>query len=237
MSEETPQGQSGGERPEQEQGQNQPTPQEERASKVERVRELIVGPEKRAIENQLAGMKELFSQMLVENKRDYDRQVTDMKDLFVTILDENRRAFRDQLNDLAQSLPKLMEKKAAQNRVEEMVILAEDHEKEERRVEKVQRIEAVKQLVLGFNIEELEDRLKELNNTLEDRHQHQQRALMETANQLEKQLANTSKALSEAIANMMDNLQTKLSKKDDSKAGRKLYAAFMRELGQQYEAD
>ena len=76
--------------------------------KVNTFRELIVGPDKREIEGQLQGMKELFATMLVENKKDYDNQVNDMRSLFVNVLEENRRVFQMQLQDLYKNLPSLI---------------------------------------------------------------------------------------------------------------------------------
>lgn len=221
-------------------GEAQGSPSE--VSKVDRVRDLIVGPEKKAIENQLMGMKELFSQMLVENKKDYDRQVGDMKGLFVTILEENRKAFRDQLDDLSEALPKMLERKVSENQREGMIFLANPEDEtedgqQEKKVDKYNRIDAVKQIVLGGNMEDLEKSIYDIHKALDQKHDHQQQALLDVANQLEKQLANTSNMLTEAVAQMMDKFESALTYKDDDKAGRKLLSAYMRELGQTYTGE
>lgn len=132
--------------------------------KVNIFRELIVGPDKREIEGQLQGMKELFATMLVENKKDYDNQVNDMRTLFVNVLEENRRVFQMQLQDLYKNLPSLINSSLREQQEDGFIVLADQQASppivdSAGGVDRYSRLDAVKEIIVGGNMRDLKQEL------------------------------------------------------------------------------
>ncbi len=202
----------------------------ENLEKVELVRELIIGPDKKAIEAQITGMKDLFTSILAENRRDYERQVMEMKNVFVTILDENRNSFRQQLVELQTILPKMVQSSISQGQKEGYVVLA-DESKEREHAQKYTKIEAVKEIILGNSIDQMHERVAAMDLSIERTYLQQGQALAALSHEVAENLDQTVQRLSASLDKLIEALQKALQNHDDQKAYRSVVASFFEEAG------
>jgi hypothetical protein len=155
--------------------------------KVNTFRELIVGPDKREIEGQLQGMKELFATMLVENKKDYDNQVNDMRSLFVNVLEENRRVFQMQLQDLYKNLPSLINNSLREQQEDGFILLADQPEQQvtdKNGVDRYSRLDAVKEIIVGGNMRDLKQNLASAQKELLQNYEEDKKKILEMAQEI-----------------------------------------------------
>lgn len=191
---------------------------------VSTFRKLVVEPEKRDMDNQIVGMKDLFTSILAENKREYNAQVSDMKDLFIGILEENRKAFQMQLQDLYDKIPTMISSSVQNNQQEEHLYLTKyDEYSDESQVERLSRINAVKEIILGNNIDEINDKLQLLSTKLTDIETENQQKIVnmteETTNRLKQMEENISQRLNDLAREIGETLQTqdgKFTKAEDA---------------------
>lgn len=191
---------------------------------VSTFRKLVVEPEKKDMENQIVGMKDLFTSMLAENRREYNAQVSDMKDLFIGILEENRKAFQLQLQDLYEKIPAMVSSSVQSNQQEQHLYLTQyDEYKDESQVERLSRINAVKEIILGSNIDEINDKLLALSTKLGDleteNHQKISNMTQETTNRLKQMEENISQKLNDLAREIGETLQSqdgKFTQKEDA---------------------
>jgi hypothetical protein len=202
--------------------------------KVELVRELIIGPDKKAIEAQIMGMKELFTSILSENRKEYDRQVSDMKGLFVSILEENRNSFRQQLTELQAILPQVVQNTLLKGQNESYVVLA-DESKEREMATKYTKIEAVKEIILGRSIDQMQERVAEVDLTIEKNYNHQMQALAELSQQVSQELERVSQSLSASLDSLVDSLQLALQNQDNRSTYRSVLSSFFEEAGRKID--
>ena len=196
--------------------------------KVNIFRELIVGPDKREIEGQLQGMKELFATMLVENKKDYDNQVNDMRTLFVNVLEENRRVFQMQLQDLYKNLPSLINSSLREQNDEGFIVLADQHANQPVQqsgsgIDRYSRLDAVKEIIVGGNMRDLGQNMTETNKLLAKNFEEDKKKILEMAQEvsglvdaMEQRLNAKFKELIEAISKGVTEYSLAYTKRDNA---------------------
>ncbi len=202
----------------------------ESSEKVELVRELIIGPDKKAIEAQITGMRELFTSILIENRREYERQVGELKNLFVSILEENRNSFREQLRELQASLPKMVQHSVNAGQKEGYVVLA-DEARERQLATKYTKIEAVKEIILGQDIDHMYQRVNEASELIESLYLQQQQTLVELSKDISEQLNRTVEQLNAALDKLVSSLEYALQQQDSKKSYRSVISSFFEEAG------
>jgi hypothetical protein len=205
-------------------------PTQEEISKVELVRELIVGRDRKEIDAQISGMKELFTSMLVENKREYDRQVTDMKQLFVNILEENRATFKQQLQEMQQSLPQMIQKTVSKQTQEDFILVANESERKEQI--RMSKIDAVKEIILGLDMELMNEKAKKVNQQLDadfDGHINQ---LHHIGQEVAEELKASLDRLDNVLGRLSDEIARALTINDNHQTHRKVFTHFLTEVSE-----
>jgi hypothetical protein len=131
--------------------------------KTEIAREMpVVSTERKDLESILTGMREIFTALINQNKRDYDSQLADLKAIFTSILSETRRTFQEQIQTFYAQLPKL-----AKN-IEPLNVSGEEQlpqipvQRKLSEVEELNRIESIKEMILGEEINSLKMTLRAL---------------------------------------------------------------------------
>jgi len=202
--------------------------QEEEVSKVELVRELIVGKDRKEIDAQITGMKELFTSMLIENKKEYDRQVNDMKQLFVNILEENRNTFKQQLEEIQRALPQMIQKTINKQAQEEFILVASESERKEQI--RMSKIDAVKEIILGYDMEVMNEKAQKVNQQLDADCEMHLNHLHQIGQDVTSELKATIDRLNNVLARLSEEISKALAKNDHHQAHRKVFSSFLEEL-------
>ncbi|GAB4184749.1 MAG: hypothetical protein OHK0057_32750 [Thermoflexibacter sp.] len=204
--------------------------QEEEVSKVELVRELIVGKDRKEIDAQITGMKELFTSMLIENKKEYDRQVNDMKQLFVNILEENRSTFKQQLEEIQRALPQMIQKTINKQAQEEFILVASESERKEQI--RMSKIDAVKEIILGYDMEVMNEKAQKVNQQLDADYEAHINHLHEIGQDVTNELKATIDRLNNVLARLSEEISKALAKNDHHQAHRKIFSSFLDEVSE-----
>ncbi|MCS6820981.1 MAG: hypothetical protein NZ551_03845 [Microscillaceae bacterium] len=200
----------------------------EEVSTSELFRELIVGPEKREREAQLQGMKELFTAMLVENKKEYDTQVRDLKSLFVNILEENRRVFQMQLQDLYKSLPQMITTSVKSSQKEEVIFIAETKDTPTKeQIEKYSRLDAVKEIILGKDIQNIEEQISQLHKQIKTQYEEDQQTIFQMAQFISDRISEMEKKVTQELNALCDRISQELGKHNQKQMDRKHAAQIL----------
>ena len=205
-------------------------PTQEEVSKVELVRELIVGRDRKEIDAQISGMKELFTSMLVENKREYDKQVGDMKQLFVNILEENRATFKEQLQEIQQALPQMIQKTVAKQTQEDFILVANESERKEQI--RMSKIDAVKEIILGFDMELMNEKAKKVNQQLDADYEAHINQLHQIGQEVTEELKAALDRLDNVLGRLSDEIARALTTNDNHQAHRKTLTNFLIEVSE-----
>ncbi len=204
--------------------------------KVNIFRELIVGPDKREIEGQLQGMKELFATMLVENKKDYDNQVNDMRTLFVNVLEENRRVFQMQLQDLYKNLPSLINSSLREQNDEGFIVLADQQVNQPVQqgtgIDRYSRLDAVKEIIVGGNIRDLQQNLSEANKLLGQNFDEDKKKILEMAQEISGLVDAMEQRLNAKFKELIDQISKNVTEYARSFTKRNHAADKLRDLAQ-----
>jgi hypothetical protein len=205
-------------------------PNQEEVSKVELVRELIVGRDRKEIDAQIAGMKELFTSMLVENKREYDKQVSDMKQLFVNILEENRHTFKQQLQEIQQALPQMIQKTVNKQSQEDFILVANESERKEQI--RMSKIDAVKEIILGMDMEQMNQKASKVNEQLDADYDAHINHLHQVGKEVSDSLKASIDRLNHVLERLSDEIVKALAKNDNHQAHRKIFSSFLNEMSE-----
>lgn len=204
--------------------------------KVNTFRELIVGPDKREIEGQLQGMKELFATMLVENKKDYDNQVNDMRSLFVNVLEENRRVFQMQLQDLYKNLPSLINNSLREQQEDGFILLADQPEHQvtdKNGVDRYSRLDAVKEIIVGGNMRDLKQNLASAQKELLQNYEEDKKKILEMAQEISGMVDEMENRINAQLKALIEEITDNVSKYAQSYANKHAAADKLRNLAQQ----
>lgn len=219
------------------QGLNNPqqgtTPTEE-VSKEELIRQLIVGPERREMEAQLNGMKDLFASIIAQNKQDYANQLNEMKGIFTNILQENRLMFQQQIQELTQTLPSLVKENVAATQDEKFIYLTQqstaDLQRRHEEVNKMTRVDALKEIIGGQDVRTIEEKIAQLKN-LQQQYQQQQIQMVQSWIQ---RIATELQAMQQRsdlyIEQSCVRIGTALQQHDKSQVQRRLFARMIQEV-------
>jgi len=204
--------------------------------KVNIFRELIVGPDKREIEGQLQGMKELFATMLVENKKDYDNQVNDMRTLFVNVLEENRRVFQMQLQDLYKNLPSLINSSLREQNDEGFIVLADQQVNQPVQsgsgIDRYSRLDAVKEIIVGGNIRDLQQNLADSNKLLAQNFEEDKKKILEMAQEVSGLVDAMEQRLNVKFKELIDQISKNVTEYARTFTKRERAADKLRDLAQ-----
>ncbi len=136
--------------------------------KTEIAREMpVVSAERKDLDSILTGMREIFTALINQNKRDYDSQLADLKAIFTSILSETRRTFQEQIQTFYAQLPKL-----AKN-IEPLNVSGKEQlppipvQRKLSEVEELNRIESIKEMILGEEIDSLKITLRVLRTEVD----------------------------------------------------------------------
>ena len=205
--------------------------------KVNTFRELIVGPDKREIEGQLQGMKELFATMLVENKKDYDNQVNDMRTLFVNVLEENRRVFQMQLQDLYKNLPSLINSSLREQQDDGFIVLADQQASlpaaDSNGVDRYSRLDAVKEIIVGGNMRDLKLNLASAQKELLQNYEEDKKAILDMAQEISGLVDEMEQGINAKFKALIDEITTNITDYAQSYANKDNAADKLRNLAQQ----
>jgi hypothetical protein len=204
--------------------------------KVNTFRELIVGPDKREIEGQLQGMKELFATMLVENKKDYDNQVNDMRSLFVNVLEENRRVFQMQLQDLYKNLPSLINNSLREQQEDGFILLADQPEQQvtdKNGVDRYSRLDAVKEIIVGGNMRDLKQNLASAQKELLQNYEEDKKKILEMAQEISGMVDEMENRINAQLKALIEEITNNVSEYAQSYANKHTAADKLRNLAQQ----
>jgi hypothetical protein len=205
-------------------------PNQEEVSKVELVRELIVGRDRKEIDAQISGMKELFTSMLVENKREYDKQVGDMKQLFVNILEENRNTFKQQLQEIQQTLPQMIQKTVSKQSQEDFILVANESERKEQI--RMTKIDAVKEIILGMDMEQMSEKAKKVNQQLDADYEVHINQLHQIGQEVTDELKASMERLNTVLGRLGDEIVRALEKNGNHQTHRKVFSDFLQEMSE-----
>lgn len=205
-------------------------PNQEEVSKVELVRELIVGRDRKEIDAQITGMKDLFTSMLVENKREYDKQVGDMKQLFVNILEENRNTFKQQLQEIQQALPQMIQRTVNNQSKEDFILVANESERKEQI--RMSKIDAVKEIILGIDMEQMNSQANKVNQQLESDYEAHINHLHQVGQDVSESLKASIDRLNHVLERLSEDIAKALAKNDHHQAHRKVFANFLTEMSE-----
>ncbi|OJJ21175.1 hypothetical protein BKI52_11450 [marine bacterium AO1-C] len=204
--------------------------------KVNIFRELIVGPDKREIEGQLQGMKELFATMLVENKKDYDNQVNDMRTLFVNVLEENRRVFQMQLQDLYKNLPSLINSSLREQNDEGFIVLADQQVNQPVQqgtgIDRYSRLDAVKEIIVGGNIRDLQQNLADSHKLLGQNFEEDKKKILEMAQEVSGLVDAMEQRLNAKFKELIDQISKNVTEYSRNYTKRERAADKLRDLAQ-----
>ena len=138
--------------------------------------------DKQIFENQLKGMIDLFSNLLTQNKKEYDSQMNEIKSLVSGVAEENKTMFNQQLSEIILSIPKLVEKTILSKEEEKRMILESNND--DRTTNKFSRVDALKEIIAGDNLNEIEALLE----LLEKEAQLVQEQILNEFSKFEKQM-------------------------------------------------
>lgn len=205
--------------------------------KVNIFRELIVGPDKREIEGQLQGMKELFATMLVENKKDYDNQVNDMRTLFVNVLEENRRVFQMQLQDLYKNLPSLINSSLREQQEDGFIVLADQQVSppiidSAGGVDRYSRLDAVKEIIVGGNIRDLKQELAGAQKQLIQHFEDDKKKILDMAQEISGLVDEMEQRLNAGFEELIEQISKNVMDYARSYTNRNVAADKLRDLAQ-----
>lgn len=205
--------------------------------KVNTFRELIVGPDKREIEGQLQGMKELFATMLVENKKDYDNQVNDMRTLFVNVLEENRRVFQMQLQDLYKNLPSLINSSLREQQEDGFIVLADQQASlpvaDNNGVDRYSRLDAVKEIIVGGNMRDLKQNLASAQKELLQNYEEDKKSILDMAQEISGLVDEMEQRINAKFKALIEEITANITEYSQSYANKDSAADKMRNLAQQ----
>jgi hypothetical protein len=205
-------------------------PLQDDVSKVELVRELIVGRDRKEIDAQITGMKDLFTSMLVENKKDYDKQVNDMKQLFVNILEDNRTAFKQQLSEIQQALPQMISKTVSKQSQEDFILVANESERKEQI--RMSKIDAVKEIILGMDMQVMDEKARKVNLQLDTDYEAHINYLSQVGQDVSNELTASINRLNDVLKRLSDEIARALAKNDNHQAHRQLFSTYLEEMSQ-----
>ncbi len=203
-------------------------PNREEISKVELVRELIVGRDRKEIDAQISGMKELFTSMLVENKKEYDKQVGDMKHLFVNILEENRNTFKQQLSEIQQALPQMIQSSVSKSTQEDFILVANESERKEQI--RMSKIDAVKEIILGLDMQLMDEKAQKVNKQLDADYEGHINHLHQVGQDVAGELKASIDRLNDVLARLSDEIARALTKNDNHQAHRQVVSNYLEEM-------
>jgi uncharacterized protein YoxC len=213
-------------------------PLQEEMSKVELVRELIVGRDRKEIDAQMIGMKDLFTSMLVENKKEYDKQVNDMKHLFVNILEENRNVFKEQLDEIQRTIPLMINKTVSNQpppqQQEDFILVANESERKEKI--RMSKIDAVKEIILGMDMQEMDEKTKKVTQQLNDDYDQHVKNLQTIAQDVSDELKASINRLNDVLQRLGDEIADALSKNDYHQAHRQTFSKYLEEVSAKMKA-
>lgn len=209
-------------------------PLQEEMSKVELVRELIVGRDRKEIDAQMIGMKDLFTSMLVENKKEYDKQVNDMKHLFVNILEENRNVFKEQLDEIQRAIPLMINKTVSKQQQEDFILVANESERKEQI--RMSKIDAVKEIILGMDMQEMDEKTKKVTQQLNDDYDQHVKNLQVIAQDVSDELKASINRLNDVLQRLGDEIADALSKNDYHQAHRQIFSRYLEEVSEKMKA-
>lgn len=207
---------------------------QEEISKVELVRELIVGRDRKEIDAQIIGMKDLFASMLVENKKEYDKQVNDMKHLFVNILEENRNVFKQQLDDIQRAIPQMINKTVSKQQQEDFILVANESERKEQI--RMSKIDAVKEIILGMDMQEMDEKARKVTQQLNDDYDLHLKNLQTVAQDVSDELKASINRLNDVLQRLSDEIAHALSKNDRYQAHRQVFSKYLEEISEKIKA-
>jgi flagellin-specific chaperone FliS len=203
-------------------------PNQEEVSKVELVRELIVGRDRKEIDAQISGMKDLFTSMLVENKKEYDKQVGDMKHLFVNILEENRTAFKQQLSEIQQALPQMIQSTVSKSTQEDFILVANESERKEQI--RMSKIDAVKEIILGLDMQLMDEKAQKVNQQLDADYEGHINHLHQIGQEVSDELKASIDRLNDVLARLSEEIARALTKNDHHQAHRQVFSNYLEEM-------
>lgn len=210
------------------------TSSQEEISKVELVRELIVGRDRKEIDAQMTGMKDLFASMLVENKKEYDKQVNDMKHLFVNILEENRNVFKQQLDEIQRAIPQMINKTVSKQQQEEFILVANESERKEQI--RMSKIDAVKEIILGMDMHEMDEKAQKVTQQLNNDYDQHLKNLQAIAQDVSDELKASINRLNDVLQRLSDEIANALSKNDKHQAHRQVFSKYLEEISEKIKA-
>ncbi|WP_027000354.1 hypothetical protein [Eisenibacter elegans] len=206
------------------------------ASKIDAFRELIIGPEKREMQTQIQGMKELFTAMLIENRKEYDTQVGEMKQIFVEALEQNRKVFQEQMQELYDKLPRMIQGASQQSTAEaamQHILLTELTQQAAPAAQQgLSRLDAVKELIAGQQMKDIDKRLlkaqQEIGQVTDATHQ----ALLSMTQTLSEEIRQMEEEFTQKMHQTVERISAKLHQNDQKQADKATAAQWIAEVAQ-----
>ncbi|TAF63071.1 MAG: hypothetical protein EAZ55_14765 [Cytophagales bacterium] len=199
-------------------------------NKINVFRELIMGPEKKEMEAQIKGMRDLFISLLNENKKEYELQINDIKRIFTNVLEENRKDFQLQVQSLQTTLPQILGNSLRQRGSEEHLYLTDLDQKSIQG--SYTRVEAIEEIVVGSDIRTILEQVDLLQKEVNGRMDEGKKQLQQLTNTIGEELKKAEQRIANKLQELTQWSNDKIKQLDKKQSEKIRAAALLKEMAE-----
>lgn len=181
------------------------------------------------VAQQIQGMKELFATLIQQNKKEYEAQLQQIKTLFIDALTQTQQQYQQQVQEIIHSLPHLIDKTLIQAQDKNLIYLG--NASEEDKVKKMEKIDAVAEIIGGEDIRNLQKQIIALQETVQQTLQSDNELLKEFQEHSQKLLSQTLQNILNQIEATYQRIQEQLYTQDQYLANKSNTSIALQELG------
>lgn len=202
------------------------------SSQTEDFRELIIGTDQSAVEDQLKGMRDLFTSVMLETRKDYDNQINEFKSMFISALEDNKRDLQNQIQELKHSIPQIVGTSETKNGEDYIMLTELEDVPVKEHMEKYSRLEAVKEIILGTNLKDFNAQIKTLTKQLVQNTETSKQEIMQMAEEVSNELAKMDERINKAIETLIDTVGNALKSHKNTQANKNQVATWVQEISE-----
>ena len=202
--------------------------------RVEILREILVEPKRKELENQMQGMKDLFIGILQKNREDYDMQLQNMKQMFMDVIQEDKKFLEFQLQSAVAQLPKVISEVVDNKQRQQFVIVGDPSLSPERQEETgmVPKVEAVRNILFGEDIHSLMILVEEIRRQEAIQRQQSIQEIQRFEQHFDQELNLSLERLQKALETTASAFQSWIEVLKQENAKNEAFSKILREMSQ-----